>query len=126
MTDTSPTVPIVRGVHHVSINVADVAEAEHFYLDLLGLQRIDRPDIGIGGTWMQADNGIQIHLVELAGSEGPDSNHFALRVDDIDRSIAALREKGLKVGDWSPIGGGKQAFLRDPSGNIVELNEPPG
>jgi catechol 2,3-dioxygenase-like lactoylglutathione lyase family enzyme len=116
---------VIRGLHHVSVNVDDLEACERFYIDALGLQRIHRPDIGIGGTWLVAENGIQVHLVEWAGSEGPDSNHMAFVVDDIDRSIADLRAKGIEIGDWSPIAGGKQAFMRDPSGNIVELNQPP-
>ncbi|MEY2470503.1 MAG: Glyoxalase/Bleomycin resistance protein/Dioxygenase superfamily, partial [Actinomycetota bacterium] len=35
------------GVHHVSINVDDVAAAVRFYTDVLGLtERDDRPDFG--------------------------------------------------------------------------------
>ena len=71
----------------------------------------------------EAENGLQIHLVEFPGG-GPDSNHMAFRVDDIDTAIDALRAKGLDVGAWNDIGTGRQVFLRDPSGNIVELNQP--
>lgn len=112
----------IKGLHHVSVNVDDVTAADAFYIDVLGLRRIDRPDIGIGGTWLEAPNGLQVHLVELPGG-GSDSNHMAFAVDDIEAEIAALRARGLDVPDWTDIGTGKQVFLRDPSGNIVELNQ---
>ena len=120
------SVPIIRGLQHVAINVADIGAADHFYVDQLGLRRIDRPDIGIPGSWLEAENGLQVHLLEIPDSAGPDSNHLAFTVDDIDASIAALRAKGLDVSNWSQItkGTGKQVFLHDPSGNIVELNQP--
>lgn len=113
---------LVQGLHHVSINVDDLAAANDFYADLIGLRQIERPDIGIGGTWFEAPNGLQIHLIELPGG-GSDANHMAFAVADIDEAIATLRATGLEVRDWSDIGTGRQVFLRDPSGNIVELNQ---
>jgi catechol 2,3-dioxygenase-like lactoylglutathione lyase family enzyme len=47
-----------------------------------------------------------------------------LCVGDIDASVADLRGKGLRVSDPSPVGDGRQAFLKDPSGNLLELTEP--
>jgi len=114
---------VLRGLHHVAINVDDLDAALEFYVGLLELTRIERPDIGIPGAWFEAENGLQIHLVEFPGG-GPDSNHMAFRVDDIDTAIDVLRAKGLDVGAWNDIGTGRQVFLRDPSGNIVELNQP--
>lgn len=113
----------LSGLHHVALNVDDIATADRFYLDVLGLERIERPDIGIAGSWFQAPNGLQVHLLEIPGSVGPDSNHIAFAVDDIDAAIAEVRATGFEVDDWSDIGTGRQVFLRDPSGNIIELNQ---
>jgi hypothetical protein len=49
---------------------------------------------------------------------------MAFTVDDIDASIAALRDRGVTVPDWSDNGASRQTFLHDPSGNVVELNQP--
>jgi glyoxylase I family protein len=111
------------GVHHVSINVADVDAALTFYVEHLGLvARTDRPDFGFGGAWLDAGEQ-QLHLIE---APVPDDRgqHLALRVADLDAAIAELRADGTTVSDASPVGSGRQAFLHDPSGNLVELHEP--
>jgi len=45
-------------------------------------------------------------------------------VTDIDRAVADVREAGVEVSDPKPVGTGRQAFLTDPAGNGVELNQP--
>lgn len=113
----------VVGVHHVSINVEDVEAALEFYIGRLGLiGRTDRPDFGFGGAWLDAGSQ-QVHLIE---AEVPDDKgqHFALQVVDLDATVDALRAGGLTVSNPSPVGTGRQAFLHDPSGNLVELHDP--
>ncbi len=113
------------GVHHVSINVGDVDAALSFYTDVLGFtQRDDRPDFGFPGAWLNA-GGQQLHLIGAAVPKG-EGQHFAVQVADLDCVIAELRERGIEVSDASPVGSGRQAFLADPSGNLVELHEAQG
>lgn len=113
----------VLGVHHVSINVDDVDTAVAFYVERLGLSpRTDRPDFGFGGAWLDV-GGQQVHLIE-APAPGDRGQHFALQVADLDATLAELRAAGVEVSDASPVGTGRQAFLHDPSGNLIELNQP--
>ena len=109
-------------MHHVSINVADARAATEFYVDVLGLTpRRDRPDIGVGGAWLDA-GGQQVHLIEGDVPAGH-GEHFALLVDDLRATLAELRGRGIKVSDSMPIGTSLQAFLQDPDGNLIELHE---
>lgn len=109
-------------VHHVSINVDDVETAVGFYTDVLGLRpRTDRPDFGFGGAWLDA-GGQQLHLIEGRPPAGL-GQHFALLVDDLDSTVAELRERDVEVSDPTPVGSSRQAFLTDPSGNLVELHQ---
>ena len=109
-------------VHHVSINVDDVDAALDFYVDVLGLERrVDRPDIGIGGAWLDA-GGQQVHLIEGTVPHG-DGEHFALLVGDLEETVDELRGRGFTVSDAMPIGTSLQAFLKDPCGNLVELHQ---
>lgn len=111
------------GVHHVSIMTPDVDAALVFYTDVLGLTvRDDRPDFGIGGAWLDAGDQ-QVHLVE-GDTPSEAGQHFALRVGDLDGVVAELRAKGLEVADPFATGVGRQTTVRDPAGNVVELNQP--
>ncbi|HEX7131282.1 MAG TPA: VOC family protein [Iamia sp.] len=111
------------GLHYVSINVTDPVVARDFYVDVLGLvERPDRPDFGFGGAWLDA-GGQQVHLIEAAPPPAV-GQHFALQVADIDAAVAELRERGVEVSDPRAVGTGRQAFLTDPDGNGVELNQP--
>lgn len=111
-------------VHHVSINVDDVDAALSFYTDVLGLQqRDDRPDFGFGGAWLNA-GGQQVHLIH-APVPANQGQHFALAVDDLGAVVDELRGRGLTVSDPVKVGAGLQAFINDPDGNTVELQQPP-
>lgn len=110
------------GVHHVSINVPDVDAALGFYTDVLGLTvRQDRPDFGFPGAWLDA-GGQQLHLIK-ADTTPADGQHFALQVEDLAATVEELRGRGVKVGDPMAVGTGKQTFVTDPAGNIVELHQ---
>jgi len=104
--------------------VHDVDAALPFYVGVLGLRVTDRPDLGIPGAWLVTANGLQVHLVQVEGWTGDHGHHIAFRVDDIDAAVDALRAAGVDTPDWSDIGAGRQVFVTDPSGNLIELNQP--
>lgn len=109
-------------VHHVSINVTDVEAALAFYVDVLGLvPRPDRPDFGFDGAWLDA-GGQQVHLIAASPPAGL-GQHFALLVGDLDNTVAELRGRGVDISDPAPVGTSRQAFVSDPSGNLVELHQ---
>ena len=113
-----------RGVHHVSLNVTDVAAATRFYTDVLGMELIARPDFDFDGAWL-AVAGQQIHLLEVSDFEAPEGQHFALQVADIDATIRELAARGVELSPAKGIAGVcRQAFFKDPTGNLIEINEP--
>jgi catechol 2,3-dioxygenase-like lactoylglutathione lyase family enzyme len=114
----------LAGVHHVSLNVRDLEQARAFYLDVLGLTALARPDLGFPGLWL-ATGAQEIHLMQVPDGDAWAGQHFAFRVEAIDDAVAELTQKGVRVSAPRQIpGGGCQAFFRDPSGNLIELNEP--
>lgn len=117
---------LLQGVHHISLNVADTETAGRFYTEVLGLEQIPRPAFGFPGMWLQFADGRQLHLLEVADHEAPAGQHFAISVADIDAAVTELRARGAAVGDVSEVPGGvaRQAFFTDPSGNLIELNQP--
>jgi glyoxylase I family protein len=124
----TPPVTAVRplGVHHVSINVDDLAAARSFYVDVLGFtERTDRPDFaGLDGAWLDV-GGQQVHLIV---GEVPDrkGQHYAVLVADLDATVATMREHGVRVSDPVEVATGLQSFTRDPCGNMVEIHEAGG
>jgi glyoxylase I family protein len=113
----------VLGVQHVSLNVPHVEEALAFYVGILGMElRADRPAFGFGGAWLDVGPQ-QVHLIEAPAPEDR-GQHVAFQVADLDATVAELRQQGIEVGDPSPVGASRQAFLHDPAGNRVELHEP--
>jgi glyoxylase I family protein len=114
-----------RGIQHVTVGVHDLAPAVEFY-ERLGFRRTDtRPDFSFDGAWMEAAEH-QIHVVVTPGRTAPDSaTHFAIIVDDLDSCLAELAEHGI-TGQRLTFhpNAGHQAFVTDPTGNVVELNQP--
>jgi catechol 2,3-dioxygenase-like lactoylglutathione lyase family enzyme len=109
-------------IHHVAINVSDVPESVAFYTEVLGgTVRDDRPEMGFGGAWI--DLGLQqVHLLEAPVPRNL-GQHFAIRVDDLDATVAELRSLGVDIADPVDSGPNRQTFLDDPSGNAIELHE---
>lgn len=111
-----------KGVHHVSVNVDDVEANRAFYVDILGFEQIARPDLQVGGAWLQMGPQ-ELHLVELPLVEGF-GPHFAIPVDDLHEARDVLIERGVEVSEPRTIEGVcLQAFFRDPAGNQIEINQ---
>ena len=117
---------MINDIHHVALDVADLDAALEFY-GHLGLQPIERPEsLGANGAWLGVGSS-QLHLVVVEDLAEPSSgNHVAFEVTDLDELVRQLRSVGIDAADPFDIGAGRQCFVRDPSGNLVELNQPSG
>jgi len=112
------------GLHHVALNVRDLDVALGFYVGALGLRPLPRPELAVPGAWLQAGPS-QVHLVVVTEPRPDRGQHFALAVADLEAVIADLEARGVAVTRLDPVAGaGRQAFVRDPFGNLIELNEP--
>jgi catechol 2,3-dioxygenase-like lactoylglutathione lyase family enzyme len=113
--------------------VDDVDEAIRFYRENLGFEVEMHPAPGFAAL---SREDLQLYLnAPGAGSAGiaggtPEPggwNRFQLTVDDLDNTIAELRNAGASFrGEVAEGAGGRQILLEDPSGNLVELFEPKG
>jgi catechol 2,3-dioxygenase-like lactoylglutathione lyase family enzyme len=115
--------------------VDDVDAAIAFYCDRLGFQEIMHP----APTFAMLSHG-DLRLVLSAPGGGPGGgqampdgrvpqpggwNRFALEVEDLDATVAALRAAGARFRNDIVDGvGGRQILVDDPAGNPVELFEP--
>lgn len=112
-----------------------VDDAVAFYRDQLGFDVEMHPAPGFA---MLRRGGLRLLLnapgAGGAGTAGADAdatpepggwNRFQLTEDDLDATIARLREAGARFRSEIVQGqGGRQALVVDPAGNLVELFEP--
>ncbi len=111
-------------VQHVGIVVRDAEESRLFYTEGFDLVELPRPDVGIPGHWLADRNGVQVHLIEFAdGQVFPPGVHVAFETADLDADLARLAALGVETDNVVDMIGRRQAFIRDPSGNTLELNE---
>jgi catechol 2,3-dioxygenase-like lactoylglutathione lyase family enzyme len=115
-------------LHHATVCYppGEEATARAFYGGRLGLPEIDRLTAGgdRAGIWFGAGDG-HVHL-----SADPDlglhpRKHFALRVSDLDGLLARLRAAGDRIEEATAIPGWRRAYVIDPFGNRIELDEIP-
>ena len=117
------------GLNHVSVVARDLDESTRFYVDVLGLEPVPTPDFGFPVQWLQA-GALQVHLFEQS-DEPPRRAHLALEVDDVVAAYERARELGILDRTFGYAvaelpGGEAQLYLRDPAGNLVELDHPDG
>ena len=122
---------LIAGFSHTAIVCTDLSASRAFYVDVLGLLELKRPDLGVPGMWLRVGD-LQLHFIENGTMPvpGPGFPHFALHVagEEWDRVIAQLRAQGVpflsEPSERSDFGMPvRAAFLLDPSGNVVELTD---
>jgi catechol 2,3-dioxygenase-like lactoylglutathione lyase family enzyme len=120
---------------HAALIIADPERSRAFYVGVLGLTEVARPEtFEFPGLWLQIGDQ-QLHLIGEATNgrarqvysademSGGFTSHFAIEVDDLESTIAALQQRGGSLaGGPRPRGDGvMQAYIADPDGHVVEL-----
>lgn len=113
--------------------VDDVGAAVEFYV-MIGCEVRMHPGPGFAQL---AVDGVAINVNAVGGEGGASQavagetpapggwNRIQLRVDDLDERLRVLAGAGIEPVDGVVVGrGGRQALVRDPSGNLVELFQP--
>ena len=116
--------------------VDEIDPAVTFYTESLGFREVMRPE-GAGFA-MLSRGSLRLLLNEPgaggAGAPADDGRspepggwtRFQLEVADLDAELAALSGAGASIRTGVVSGNaGRQAVIEDPSGNAVELFEPP-
>lgn len=115
-------------LHHASLVVSNTEASLKFYSDVLGLEQIERPDLGFPGAWLKLGEQ-QIHLLELENVDpttgrpehGGRDRHVALSTADLDSVRTSLEAAGVKF--TLSKSGRRALFCRDPDGNAIEVLE---
>lgn len=116
------------GFTHVSVHAHDLDESVRFYREVFGMEEVPSPGFPFPVRWLRV-GGLQLHLFQ-SDAPAPQGHHFGLDVDDFEAAYRKAREIGAVVteGYFSKVyelpDGAAQLYLRDPSGNMVEVNWP--
>jgi len=130
----------VLKIDHLGVAVNSIDETKGFWADVLGLkfegseiveeQKVTTAFFPVGDS--------EVELLESTAPDGPISRylekkgegiqHIAFRVENVEKALEELKEKGIKLIDEKPrkgAGGAKIAFLhpRSTHGVLVELCE---
>ena len=114
------------GLNHVSVSAPDLETSVSFYVDVLGLEPILTPNFGFPVQWLRAGDG-QLHLFQR-GEAAPTYHHFAVTVDDLPAVYERAQARGCIDGETFAAGlvelpgDTVQLYLRDPGGNLLEVN----
>jgi YD repeat-containing protein len=117
------------GFNHVSVHAVDMEESVRFYTEVLGMQRVPTPNFGAPTQWLRLGDQ-QLHLFVRETSSAPRFHHIGLNVDDFEAAYVKAKELGII--DSETLGpevrelpdGSVQMYLRDPAGNLVEIDWP--
>ncbi len=113
----------MKGLAEVALFTDDVAGASAFYQRLVGAPPV--ADWSGGAIFAVGEGRVLVHERAAAMEDGPpNEDHFALSVDDLDRTCALLAASGITfLVEPRDYPWGRSAYLRDPDGRLVELTQ---
>lgn len=131
----------MKKIDHIAIAVTSLEESIKVYTALLGIEpELETISAEKVNTAIYDLNGVSLELIEPIGDDSPVSkflqkrgeglHHVCLKVENLEESIAELKEKGIDIiGETPKIGaGGKEIVFLHPKstgGVLFELNSDP-
>jgi len=124
--------PTLSGLLHIAIKTADLAATRAFYIDVLGLEEMHRPDFGYPGAWIGLPGpGPIFHIYAGGPALGPSGkapsgtaaiDHVSVTASGYHSFIARLHAHNIPFREFivpgTPLW---QLFAYDPSGVQIEL-----
>ena len=126
----------IEKVDHVGIRISDNAASVAFYREL-GFELIADAGFAKGHPIIMRNkaSGVTLNLLGPSTSadgsnilmdideKHPGYTHVALRISSMDDTKAFLDAKGIPITGSFSFGGLTAVFIRDPDGNVIELDE---
>lgn len=112
-------------LNHIQICVPKdkEAQARQFYIDILGLKEIEKPEYLIknGGFWLEVAD-IQLHI-GVEEQIHPSKRHPAFEIENLEETKTFLLQQNIRIKNDQDIPGFKRFSFYDPFGNRIELLE---
>jgi catechol 2,3-dioxygenase-like lactoylglutathione lyase family enzyme len=119
----------IKRINHVTLVVSDLEEACAFYEQEFGLEAVPAFQVDFPTQFFRLTEDQQLHLTEWEDSPSF-RGHVCFQVENFNEAFT--RMKALGRIDLSPFGkvrrlpdGCMQMFVRDPSGNLLEISSTP-
>ena len=122
---------MIHGMNHFTITAEDRKATLDFYVDLLGFEEGQRPDLGFAGAWLYAPGGKHaiLHIYWDRPMPEPRTgvlDHMAFTASDLRAVKSRLDARGVTYKLQQQVGAGTwQLFCHDPNGAKVELDFDP-
>lgn len=119
---------MIKGLAHVCIGAEYLEITEEFYCDILGFEKyfaLNKEDEE-QGFYLKVgrETFIEVFPENEKYSGIQKIRHFCLEVEDIDKVIASVRDKGWDISDKSRASAGNwQCWANDPNGVKIEFQE---
>jgi methylmalonyl-CoA/ethylmalonyl-CoA epimerase len=133
---------MLEKIEHIALAVEDLEAALAHYRDVWGIEAVHRDRVDDQGV-EEVMLPIGDTFLQLLGATGPDTivarflkrrgeglHHIAYEVDDLDGTLATLKERGVRLIDEAPRQGARDQLVAfvDPKSNhglLVELIQRP-
>jgi len=114
--------------NHVSIHAQRLEDSVRFYEEIFGMEKIPTYNFAFPVQYLRLGD-LQLHLFERE-SPAPVYHHIGINVDDFE--AAYRRASELEILDdqaffediYELPDGSVQMYIRDPAGNLVEIDWP--
>ena len=121
----SPKRPRHAGLHHVALNVLDLALVEQFYVQLMGFEVEWRPDSDNVYLCSGTDN-LALHSVRDTGNKAQKLDHIGIIIDDIkdvDAWYEFLSAHDVKMASQPKThrDGARGFYCYDPEGTVIQM-----
>ena len=120
--------PAFARINHVTLIVHDLDEAVRFYSDELGLEPLPAFEFDYPTQFYRLNETQQLHLTEwddVYSFRG----HVCFQVNEFNDLYRRMKAQGrIDTAPWGRVrrlpDGAMQMFIRDPSGNLLEVSAP--
>lgn len=116
----------IQRINHVTLIVDNLEEACAFYEQEFGLEPLPAFKLDFPAQFYRINDEQQLHLSEW--EDAPSfRGHVCVQVDDFNTVFHRMKEQGrIDIAPWGKVrrlpDGAMQMFIRDPSGNLVEIS----
>ena len=123
--------PLDWSFDHIHVHCTNLDETARWFIDGLGAEVVDRPEsrgvpsvrLKVGGANVYLRPKRDNETLVGRGEEIYGADHFGLRVEDVDATVAELRKRGVRihVEPWDFSETSRIAFIIGPDNVRIEL-----